>query len=319
MRVSMTRHTWILILLIVLVGLASLFIGSANIFTMDVSLIQSIIIDIRLPRVLMAMVVGVALVMSGWVLQVVLRNPMADSFTLGMANAAILGSALTVALGLPVFLQPFLSVIFGFISLSIVVILSYTMDRRFANETLIINGILIGALWSGALYLVILMNPDKTASIAQYMFGSFATARFSLVLMLSILTIVALVIILRKHQSIDYLNLGDVRAHSLGVNPSKLRPFLIVVASIPPLVAISYTGMIAIVGIIIPQLILYLRPMRFKAVMIFSILYGAMFMIVVDTIGRTIIAPIQIPTGVMVMLSSVPILLFLMRKRLFRV
>ena len=151
------------------------------------------------------------------------------------------------------------------------------------------------------------------------MFGSFASANYTLVLCLGLLTLIGLIIILIFHKQIDYLNLGDVRAHSLGVRPERLRPLLIVIASIPPLVAISYTGMIAIVGIIIPQLILYIKPMRFKSVMIFAVLYGCLFMIVIDTIGRTIIAPIQIPTGVMVMLASVPILFFLMRKQLFRI
>lgn len=314
----MNKKILALIICIIIVGILSLLIGSANIFTLSETGRATIVFDVRLPRVLMAMVVGTSLVMSGWVLQVVLRNPMADSFTLGMANAAILGSALTVALGLPVFVQPITSVVFGLLSLVIVMTLAFSMDKSFANETLIINGILIGALWSGVLYLIILMNPDRTSQIAQYMFGSFANANHSLVLWLGLLTIAALFIILSMHKSIDFLNLGDERAHSLGVKPEKLRPLLIIIASIPPLVAISYTGMIAIVGIIIPQLILYVKPMRFKDVMVFSVLYGCLFMIIIDTIGRTVIAPIQIPTGVMVMLASVPILFFLMRKRLFR-
>ena len=309
----MNKKVVTLIIAIVIVGALSLIIGSANIFTLDTAERHTIMFDIRLPRVLMAIVVGTSLVMSGWVLQVVLRNPMADSFTLGMANAAILGSALTVSLGLPIFFQPVVSVLFGLLSLVIVLALAFTIDKNFANETLIINGILLGALWSGVLYIIILMNPGKTQQIAQYMFGSFASANYTLVLCLGLLTLIALIIILIFHKQIDYLNLGDVRAHSLRVWPERLRPLLIVIASIPPLVAISYTGMIAIVGIIIPQLILYIKPMRFKSVMIFAVLYGCLFMIVIDTIGRTIIAPIQIPTGVMVMLASVPILFFLMR------
>lgn len=315
----MNKKVVTLIIAIVIVGALSLSIGSANIFTLDAAERNTIMFDIRLPRVLMAIVVGTSLVMSGWVLQVVLRNPMADSFTLGMANAAILGSALTVSLGLPIFFQPVVSVLFGLLSLVIVLALAFTIDKNFANETLIINGILLGALWSGVLYIIILMNPGKTQQIAQYMFGSFASANYTLVLGLGLLTLIALIIILIFHKQIDYLNLGDVRAHSLGVRPERLRPLLIVIASIPPLVAISYTGMIAIVGIIIPQLILYIKPMRFKSVMIFAVLYGCLFMIVIDTIGRTIIAPIQIPTGVMVMLASVPILFFLMREQLFRI
>lgn len=300
-------------------GIAAIFIGSVNVFNVDATLRETIIFDVRLPRVLMAGVVGVALVMSGWVLQVVLRNPMADSFTLGMANAAILGSAVSVVIGVPLFVQPIISVVFGIVSLIIVLTLAYTMDKSFSNATLIINGVLMGAMLSGVLYIIILMYPNRTEQIAQYMFGSFANANYTVVTLLFILTSVAWIFIACQHKSIDYFNLGDVRAFSLGVNTKRLRPLLIIIASIPPLVAISFTGMIAIVGIIIPQLILMIKPMRFLPTLVFASLYGALFMIFIDTLGRTVIAPIQIPTGVMVMLLSIPVLLFLVRKKLFRI
>ena len=318
-NVSAIKHILWLLISIIAVSIAAVFIGSVNVFNVDATLRETIIFDVRLPRVLMAGVVGVALVMSGWVLQVVLRNPMADSFTLGMANAAILGSAVSVVIGVPLFVQPIISVVFGILSLIIVLTLAYTMDKSFSNATLIINGVLMGAMLSGLLYIIILMYPNRTEQIAQYMFGTFANANYTVVTLLFILTSVAWIFIASRHRSIDYFNLGDVRAFSLGVNTKRLRPLLIIIASIPPLVAISYTGMIAIVGIIIPQLILMIKPMRFLPTLVFASLYGALFMIFIDTLGRTVIAPIQIPTGVMVMLLSIPVLLFLVRKKLFRI
>ena len=318
-HVSTTKHIIWLLISVAALSIAALFIGSVNVFNISSELRQTILFDVRLPRILIAGVVGIALVMSGWVLQVVLRNPMADSFTLGMANAAILGSAVSVIIGVPLFMQPIISVIFGMLSLLIVLGLAYTMDKTFSNATLIISGILIGAMLSGVLYIIILMYPNRTEQIAQYMFGSFANANYTLVVLLFALTLISWLIITKFHKSIDYFNLGDVRAFSLGVKTNRLRPILIIIASIPPLVAISYTGMIAIVGIIIPQLILMIKPMRFLPTLVFASLYGALFMIIVDTIGRTIIAPVQIPTGVMVMLLSIPILLFLIRKKLFRI
>lgn len=318
-NVSTIKHILWLLISIAALSVAALFIGSVNVFNINASLRETIIFDVRLPRVLMAGIVGVALVMSGWVLQVVLRNPMADSFTLGMANAAILGSAVSVVIGVPLFVQPIISVGFGILSLIIVLTLAYTMDKSFSNAILIINGVLMGAMLSGVLYIIILMYPNRTEQIAQYMFGSFANANYTVVTLLFILTAVAWIIIACLHKSIDYFNLGDVRAFTLGVNTKRLRPLLIIIASIPPLVAISYSGMIAIVGIIIPQLILIVRPMRFMPVLVFASLYGALFMIIIDTLGRTVIAPVQIPAGVMVMLLSIPILLFLVRKKLFRI
>src|SRR5699024_10190835 len=109
-----------------------------------------------------------------------------------------------------------------------------------------------------------------------------------------------------------------IRAHALGVKVSLMRPLLLMGASIPPLIAIGYTGNIALVGIIIPQLILYVTPMSFAPLVQRSILIGALYFLFIDTLWRTIIAPIQIPTGVMVMLSAVPFFIFLLYKRNFK-
>ncbi|GAB3056175.1 iron ABC transporter permease [Salinicoccus sesuvii] len=306
----------LLSLLILLSLVSSLFIGSANLSELTASQWQTIIFDIRLPRVLFAGVLGAALAMSGVVFQVILRNPMADSFTLGMANAAVLGSAAAVITTLPLFLRPFLSIIAGLLALSIVLLAARRLDTAYRPETLIIIGVLLGAMMSGVLYIIVLIAPDQTESIARYMFGSLSGASYDVLFMTATLTFVAGMILHRSGRALDLLNLGDVRAYSLGVEVQKVRPLLLITASIPPLIAISFTGMVALVGIVVPQMILYFKPLMFRPLLILSSLYGALYIVVVDTIGRTIIAPVQIPTGVMVMISAVPLFIFLMYKRM---
>src|SRR5699024_6228593 len=119
-------------------------------------------------------------------------------------------------------------------------------------------------------------------------------------------------------RSLDLLKLGDIRAHALGVKVSLVRPLLLMVASIPPLIAIGYTGIIALVGIIIPQLILYVKPMTFATLVKRSILLVALYVLLIDTLGRKIIAPIHVPTVVMVMLSSPQFCNCLLYKRNFK-
>lgn len=312
----MNKTNTILVVLLILSVLISIFIGSVSLC--DVPNMQgiSIMLDVRLPRVLMAVTVGASLAMSGAVFQIILKNPMADSFTLGMANGAVLGAALTVVTVIPSVFAPLLSIVLGLLSLLIVLIIARKLDLTYRPETLIITGVLLGALLSGVLYIIILLFPEETANIARYMFGSLGGSTFTQVSVLFLLLGLSFIILERYGRALDLLKLGDIRAHALGVNVSVLRPLLLITASIPPLVAISYTGIIALVGIIVPQIILYLKPMPFKPLLKRSILVGALYVLLVDTFGRTVIAPLQIPTGVMVMLSAVPLFIFLLYKRI---
>lgn len=314
----MNKSNLILVTLLIFSVLISLTFGSVLLTDLTYMQVFSIIIDIRLPRALMAVLTGAALAMSGAVFQIILKNPMADSFTLGMANGAVLGSSLVVVSVLPVFLAPIASIVFGLATMLLVVVIARKIDVTYRPETLIITGILLGALLSGLLYLLILLFPNETANISRYMFGSLGGANFNQVGILLFVTGVSFIIHLKFSRSLDLLKLGDIRAHALGVKVSLVRPLLLMVASIPPLIAIGYTGIIALVGIIIPQLILYVKPMTFAPLVKRSILLGALYVLFIDTLGRTIIAPIQIPTGVMVMLSAVPFFIFLLYKRNFK-
>ncbi|CAD2074198.1 FecCD family ABC transporter permease [Jeotgalicoccus meleagridis] len=314
----MNKSNLILVTLLIFSVLISLTFGSVLLTDLTYMQVFSIIIDIRLPRALMAVLTGAALAMSGAVFQIILKNPMADSFTLGMANGAVLGSSLVVVSVLPIFLAPIASIVFGLATMLLVVAIARKIDVTYRPETLIITGILLGALLSGLLYLLILLFPNETANISRYMFGSLGGANFNQVGILLFVTGVSFIIHLKFSRSLDLLKLGDIRAHALGVKVSLVRPLLLMVASIPPLIAIGYTGIIALVGIIIPQLILYVKPMTFAPLVKRSILLGALYVLFIDTLGRTIIAPIQIPTGVMVMLSAVPFFIFLLYKRNFK-
>lgn len=312
----MNKTNSILVILLIISVIMSIFIGSVNFREISNMQAFSIMLDVRLPRALMAILVGAALAMSGAVFQIILKNPMADSFTLGMANGAVLGAAITVVTVIPAVFAPVLSIILGLLSLLLVLVIARKLDLTYRPETLIITGILLGALLSGVLYIIILLFPEDTANIARYMFGSLGGADFTKVSVLLILTAVSFIILERYGHVLDLLKLGDIRAHALGVNVSVIRPALLITAAVPPLVAISYTGIIALVGIIIPQIILYIKPMAFRPLLKRSILLGGLYVLIIDTLGRTLIAPLQIPTGVMVMLSAVPLFIFLLYKRI---
>lgn len=311
----MNKTNVVLSMILMLCLVVSVIVGSVSFY--DVSTMQSytIMLDVRLPRVLMAIFLGASLSMSGAVFQIILKNPMVDSFTLGMANGAVLGSALTVITVIPVIFAPIMSIICGLLTMVLVLIIARRLDLSYRPETLIITGVLLGSLLSGILYLIILVNPEDTQNISRYMFGSLSGVNYYQVAVVMVLTFIAFILLIRYGRQLDLLKLGDIRAHALGVNVSKIRPMLLMTAAVPPLVALGYTGIIALVGIIVPQVIMYLKPMPFIPLLKRSILVGAIYVLIVDTLGRTLFAPVSIPTGVMVMLSAVPIFIYLLYQR----
>lgn len=306
-----------LILMLVTISVLSLSIGSINIFS-DLQGYSFVLFEIRLPRIILAAIGGAALAISGAVYQVLLENRMADSFTLGMANGATLGAFLAITLSLPLVFISLFGIATGLFALLIVLILARHLDSKYSPGTLIITGVLLGALFSGLLYVFIVFQPDKTNHLLSFMFGSFGNAKYSQILIVGSLFFIAFFYAFNRAKQLDFLSLGDLRAHSLGVKVSRLRLNLLIILALPTLALISFTGVIGLVGIIIPQTIQFYKPLRMKHLLVKSALLGAIYLVLADFIGRVAIMPYSIPTGIIVMLSSIPIIFLLLYKRFIR-
>lgn len=297
----------------ILIGviLTSLIIGTINIFEGHLNIVYSI----RLPRILFAALGGAVLSMSGAAFQILLNNKMADSFTLGMANGAVIGAAIAIYMSASIFLIPLFGVIAGMLSLFLVLFIAKQIDSTLQPQTLVIIGVLFSTLLSGILYIIIMIDPTKTKSVVQFMFGSFSGSKYEYILLVLICFIMSLIILFKSAKDLDLLTLGELRAFSLGVDVTKLRLKLLIAMSIPSLVLLSFTGVIGFIGIIIPQMIQYIHPRKSKELFILSGLYGAIMLAIVDTLARTIFLPVQLPTGVLLSIFSIPLILFLMYKR----
>src|SRR5699024_5087230 len=297
----------------ILIGviLTSLIIGTINIFEGHLNIVYSI----RLPRILFAALGGAVLSMSGAAFQILLNNKMADSFTLGMANGAVIGAAIAIYISASIFLIPLFGVIAGLISLFLVLFIAKQIDSTLQPQTLVITGVLFSTLLSGILYIIIMIDPTKTKSVVQFMFGSFSGSKYEYILLVLICFIMSLIVLFKSAKDLDLLTLGELRAFSLGVDVTKLRLKVLIAMSIPSLVLLSFTGVIGFIGIIIPQMIQYIHPRKSKELFILSGLYGAVMLAIVDTLARTIFLPVQLPTGVLLSIFSIPLILFLMYKR----
>lgn len=302
---------------LIIVSLLSILIGPINVFN-DLQGQLFVLTEIRIPRTVLAALGGAALSMSGAVYQVVLQNRMADSFTLGMANGATLGAFFAISLGLPIVFISLFGITTGLMTLGIVLLISKRLDYKYAPATLIITGILLGALFSGLLYIFILFQPDKTNHLLTFMFGSFGNANIYHCLIVGILFLGSAIYALKNALLLDYLTLGELRAHSLGVNVGRLRFMMLVVLGLAPLALISLTGIIGLVGIIVPQTLQYFKPMKTRELLMQSALFGSIFLVVADVVGRVILMPYTVPTGIIVMLSGVPIIFILLYKRMIR-
>ena len=299
---------WLIILLISV--LVSLWwdLGSLN----D-AFNQTILLKVRLPRVLEAMLTGATLTIAGHMFQTILNNPLADSFTLGLASGASLGSGLALFLGLSFLWVPFFSIAFSLITLVLVLGLTVILSRGYPIRVLIILGLMIGALFNALLYMLVLINPRKMNSIANYLFGGFASAEYHDVIIIALTMIVAMVILFSMKNGIKLLQVGELKSQSLGLNVQNVMFIVLAVSSMITAVVVAYVGIIGFIGMIVPQLLRrFYWQYELGTQMVLNLIVGSTVMVVADFIGGTMIQPVQIPASIIMALLGVPVLFYIL-------
>lgn len=307
------RHVviWFLVLLFA-IGI-SLFVGSTGItWKFDNQLEWTIFYKLRVPRTLLALIAGMGLVMSGQIYQTILNNPLADSFTLGLASGATFGSALAVFIGVSIWFVPLFSIFFSLLTLIVVVLITETMVKTFHVATMILSGIFIGAFFSSALYILLLLKPDKVNSMVSYMFGSVSSAEKITVEIIGIVTLICILILFMMSHYIKMIQLGEDKATTLGVNVRLISWTCLLLAAIMTAVIISFTGIIGFIGMIVPQVVRRVYKVPINVQMMLNLLIGGALLLIADTVGRIIISPIQIPVGIILSIIAIPIMMYLM-------
>ena len=307
------RHVviWFLVLLFA-IGI-SLFVGSTGItWKFDNQLEWTIFYKLRVPRTLLALIAGMGLVMSGQIYQTILNNPLADSFTLGLASGATFGSALAVFIGVSIWFVPLFSIFFSLLTLIVVVLITETMVKTFHVATMILSGIFIGAFFSSALYILLLLKPDKVNSMVSYMFGSVSSAEKITVEITGIVTLICILILFMMSHYIKMIQLGEDKATTLGVNVRLISWTCLLLAAIMTAVIISFTGIIGFIGMIVPQVVRRVYKVPINVQMMLNLLIGGALLLIADTVGRIIISPIQIPVGIILSIIAIPIMMYLM-------
>ncbi|GEM_PF-6965605 len=272
----------------------------------------SIMTSIRLPKILMAMLLGAILSMGGVVYQRLLNNALADSYTLGVSSGAVLGAACALIFFSSAIFIPLMSAIFGLLILVIILTLSAWLDNGRLSITVILYGVLCSMALSGILYLLIIFNPTKIQSIALYMFGSMSGMNYNHVLISTVLCIGLFIYARYFKYELSVLELGDLKSRTI-ISHVKLHKLMaLLVFTIPTALLIGYTGIIGWIGIIVPQMIQRKKSYTMYNHLYSSAIWGATLLMCCELVSAFMFYPIQIPVGITVMLFSLPLLFIMM-------
>ncbi len=310
-------------LIIILAGflliamLFSLLLGS--VFVSPGELLGSKILwQIRFPRVLLAALIGLLLSISGVILQGILRNPLADPYILGISAGGAVGAAVSIALGarfviLGMSSVPAAAFIFALIAVFMVYKLSQVAGKT-TPETLILAGVALSAFCAAILSLIIIVS-GSLQSIYFWLLGSLSSASWGNVLTVAPYALIGMGVAYFFSKELNAMLLGEEMALTLGVDIEKARLVLIGAASLMAAAAVSVSGLIGFVGLVVPHWIRLIMGPDHRLLVPVSALSGMLLMVVADTISRTILSPLEIPIGIIMALIGAPFFLYLLRRR----
>lgn len=264
----------------------------------------SILLAIRLPRVLLAVLAGAALSVAGGAMQGLIRNPLADGSTLGVTSGGSLGAVIVIAAGFTLPILPQLtitavSILFSFASLMLILAFVRSIDRNLSSNTIILSGVIFSMLASSLTSLVIAFSGDAMRQIVFWTMGSLAGRGYAYVGILAIFSVVGIAGILMRARELDAFAMGEEQASYAGVNVKHVRLQVLLCVSVLCGAVVSVCGNIAFVGLAIPHIVrLAIGPVNTRLLPA-SAVAGAIFLTLCDLLSRTILRPLELPIGVL--------------------
>jgi len=302
----------IIVMAVISTGMGSIQVPVGQILSPSTApdYVRTIIFDIRLPRILMALLIGMMLASSGVVVQTVFQNPLADPYIIGIAASATFGAVMAFIFNMPDIMYG----ISAFVSCLASTFIIFNLSNRGGRvnvTTLLIIGIavssFIGAMTSFAMYLI----GEDSFKITMWLMGYLGNATWKKVGILLLPLILSLIFFFMNRSQLDALLSGDEEAHSLGIDVHKLKVRVLSVASLVVAFSVAFSGMIGFVGLIIPHSIRMITGPSNSKLLPNAALAGGFFLLICDTIGRMVLAPVEIPIGVVTAFFGAPFFLYL--------
>jgi iron complex transport system permease protein len=278
--------------------------------------LEAIIWQVRLPRVILAALVGASLAVAGTAFQGLLRNPLADPYTLGVSSGAAAAAAFTIVFGVTyagtgLFVLPVAAFLGGLITVILVYRIALSTGRLMIH-TLILAGIIVGSFMSALLMFFIALAGDGVHQILAWLMGSLAFKGWGQIWMLALFLAIGLTAILALSRDLNLLVCGEESAQQLGSNTEQTKKLLLLAATLITGGAVAAAGTIGFVGLVVPHVMRLLVGPDHRVLVPLSAIAGGLFLVLADTAARTVLAPVELPVGVVTATLGAPFFLFLL-------
>ncbi|MCL2377755.1 MAG: iron ABC transporter permease [Defluviitaleaceae bacterium] len=266
----------------------------------------------RMPRTLLAFIAGASLSVSGAVMQSVLRNPLASSYTLGVSSGASFGASLVIFLGvtlpfMPMFTLPILGFTFGLTTILIVMAIARQLDVSMDNHTIILTGMVFSLFINAVTTMMFALFREGAQRMIFWQMGSFSMrGSWNTVYILAPIALVGILIISRFKWELDIMTFGEEQAQTIGVNTGKVKLFLLITAAALTGSTIAFVGVIGFVDLVAPHIVRKIFGSAHKYVIPMSAIVGGTFMVLADIAARTLTSPVELPVGAVTAILGAP-------------
>ncbi len=300
----------------------SLLIGSVSIVWNDlisffrsgtVSMTTMVVLELRLPRAFSAFVVGSSLAVAGVMMQVLLRNPLADPYVLGVSGGSAAFALIVMLLGFPFSAVPIAATMGAGFSIVLLIVLART-SGDWGSSRLLLTGIVLASGWGALIgFFLSLGEANQIQGMLFWLMGDLRPEWPGFIRVFVLLAVLIAGFIVAR--DLDLLLEGDLRARSLGLNTSALRLIILLAASLLTAASVTLAGPVGFIGLVVPHMMRLIIGSRHRLLIPVSALAGGTLLVIAEMIARTVIAPQQLPVGVITSFIGVPVFLYLLRRR----
>ncbi len=281
-----------------------------KIFNLDMEIetpkYMSIIWQLRFPRVLVGILSGSALAVSGLLFQTILKNPIASPYTLGVSTGASIGVAIGVILGVSNFMLSVLGFTVSILVVGFILLVASLYDKSLSNVSIILIGMVTSLTLNGFLTLLILFAGESSGQIIYWQMGSLSLKTYKNFVDLLVVLVISVTYISFKHVELDILSFGEYEAKKIGLDVGKLKIIIIGVATLLTAVVVSLNGVIGFIGLVSPHIARKIFGSRHKLLIPGSIIIGSIILVSADMVARTVMQPSELPVGAITALMGGP-------------
>lgn len=277
-----------------------------------------IIFKLRMPRIVMATIVGIGLAVVGGSYQAVFKNSMADPFILGISSGAALGATIAIFFDLRSDLFSFsITTLCAFIGAMVTTALVYTLGRvgrKVSTSNILLSGVAVSFLMNAIQSTLMILNEDKLERVVFWTMGGLSTSSWKTISIVAPCVLIGVVFLMVHARDLDIILTGDDTAKSLGIDTNKLVKRIIIVSSFIIGASTAFNGIIGFVGLIVPHIVRIIVGPEHKYFFPFAAIAGAIFLVLADTVARTVASPAELPIGAVTAMIGAPYFIFLLNK-----